>query len=94
MDYRLSDGYIDISVSGTEVQVDLFRVNSQLYELQSQHLERNVAYFDALVSLIESWGLPKVSHKVAVMIANDITQEAATQLGKINPAQQGSDSPD
>lgn len=91
----IEEGMIEVEISGAPpVNVDLWRANNQIYDLQQKHgADRSTAYADELVALVESWGLPKPSQRLALSITDAIADAVRVELGKGAPAQSPSGSP-
>lgn len=66
------DGFIAVRFGDVEVQLDLYEVNNEIYELQKRHESQTTAFAQGVVDLLKAKGLPQVSHRVADRFAGEV----------------------
>jgi hypothetical protein len=75
-------GFIDVTINGQCVHLDLWQVNNNLYEIGRAHQDKPAAeYFAAVCDHLETLGFPRVSHWAADQFVSHIT-EAVNALKK------------
>lgn len=52
------DGFLEVTFRGVAKPIDLYRVNNRLADLQAQYKGRSDDYFEAVLDLMEEYGLP------------------------------------
>lgn len=70
------DGYVTFRIGGVEVKLDVWEVNNKVFAFHQQNSSKDEnEYADGLVSLMESLGFPRGSHRLAHRFVQAIQQQ-------------------
>lgn len=86
IDLGKDDGFVDVEVNGAKVRLDVFEAHNRIATLSQAHDGKPVQEFHAaVVSLMQEFGLPHVSHSTADRFVVRM-RERAEQLQRFTDA--------
>lgn len=78
IDLGEDDGYVEVTVAGAKVTLDLWETNSKIFDYHQQAKDRPDAdYSRGLAELLVEMGLPRVSFRAAERFVREINKAVA-----------------